>query len=105
MLLNGGAYGQLRFMSEEARDAMLPIEIATITSDKSSNEYGIGTQWFTGDGLSDRCFAHGAASSATLRIDLTHNLVISMTRNSAGKNFGTYHPQFIKAVTDCMVAE
>lgn len=102
MLLNGGSYGQYRFMSEQTRDAMLPIDINTITTDKSTTKYGIGTQWFSGDGLSDRCFAHGAASSATLRIDLKHNLVISMTRNNAGKNFGKYHSQFIKAITDCI---
>lgn len=103
MLLNGGAYGPYRFMSEKTRDAMLPIDLSTITTDKSPVIYGIGTHWFAGDGLSDRCFAHAAASSATLRIDLKYNLVISMTRNDAGKNFNTYHPQFIQTVTDCMV--
>ncbi len=103
MLLNGGSYGPYRFMSEETRDAMLPIDMATLTEGRSTNQYGIGTSWYTGDGLSDRCFAHGAASSATLRIDLKHNLVISMTRNAAGKNFGKYHPQFIQTVTGCML--
>jgi CubicO group peptidase (beta-lactamase class C family) len=103
MLLNGGSYGLHRFMSPQTRDAMLPIDISTITSDKSATKYGIGTQWFTGDGLSDQCFAHGAASSATLRIDLKNNLVISMTRDNAGQNFSKYHPQFIKTVTDCMI--
>tara|TARA_Y100001933_G_C19013953_1_gene570417 strand:+ start:2714 stop:5242 length:2529 start_codon:yes stop_codon:yes gene_type:complete len=102
MLLNGGSYGEYRFMSQQTRDAMLPIDISTITTDKSPTKYGIGTQWYTGDGLSDMCFAHGAASSATLRIDLKHNLVISMTRNNAGKNFGKYHSKFIKTITDCI---
>lgn len=102
MLLNGGAYGNYRFMSEETRDAMLPIDISTITTDQSATQYGIGTQWFKEDGLSDRCFAHGAASAATLRIDLNQNLVIAMTRNNAGKNYGKYHPMFIKTVTDCI---
>ena len=103
MLLNGGSYGHYRFMSEETRDAMLPIDMATLTEGRSTNQYGIGTSWYTGDGLSDLCFAHGAASSATLRIDLKHNLVISMTRNAAGKNFGKYHPRFIQTVTGCML--
>ncbi|MFG0249111.1 MAG: serine hydrolase [Phycisphaeraceae bacterium JB051] len=103
MLLNGGSYGPYRFMSKETRDAMLPIDMATLTGGRSTNQYGIGTSWYTGDGLSDRCFAHGAASSATLRIDLKHNLVISMTRNTAGKNFGNYHPKFIQTVTGCML--
>jgi CubicO group peptidase (beta-lactamase class C family) len=103
MLLNGGSYGSHRFMSEATRDAMLPIDMSILTEGQSTNQYGIGTSWYTGDGLSDRCFAHGAASSATLRIDLKHNLVISMTRNAAGKNFGKYHPRFIQTVTGCML--
>lgn len=102
MLLNGGAYGSYRFMSQQTRDAMLPIDISTITTDNSPTKYGIGTQWFTEDGLSDQCFAHGAASAATLRIDLKNDLVIAMTRNNAGRNFAKYHPMFIKIVTDCI---
>ena len=45
---------------------------------------------------------NGAASNATVRIDFGHDLIIVMTRNSAGKNFNNYHPKFIQAVADAM---
>ena len=61
--------------------------------------WGIGLTWFCGDGLSDRTIGHGSASSCTLRVDLENDLVITMTRQTAGRNFRKYHPQFIQAVT------
>lgn len=51
-------------------------------------------------GLGKGTFGHGAASGAILRIDPTDDLVIVMTRNAAGANFGNYHPQFIQAIAD-----
>ena len=66
----------------------------------TSNEYGIGTRSFREHGSSDRTFGHGAASAATLRIDPVNDLVIVMCRNQAGRNFGQYHPRFIRAVVE-----
>jgi hypothetical protein len=34
-----------------------------------------------------------------LRVDLEKGLVITMTRQWAGENFGKYHSKFIEAVT------
>lgn len=42
----------------------------------------------------------GAASSATFRVDVKNQLVIVMTRNIAGKNFGKYFDDFIKTVAE-----
>ena len=61
--------------------------------------WGVGLTWFREGGLSDRTIGHGSASSCTLRVDLERDLVITMTRLTAGKNFRTYHPKFISAVT------
>jgi hypothetical protein len=41
---------------------------------------------------------------STLRVDPTNDLVISMTRNAAGKNFDKYHRQFIAAIIENLTA-
>ncbi|MEM7624996.1 MAG: serine hydrolase [Planctomycetota bacterium] len=102
MLLNRGAYGDLRFMSEQTFEQMLPRPLTITLGPDADTQYGIGCDWYDEDGLSGRCFGHGAASSATLRIDLDLDLVISMTRNNAGENFEEYHPRFIRAVADAI---
>lgn len=61
---------------------------------------GFGCQWFSEHGLSARTFGHGAASSATFRIDPGNDLVIVMCRNAAGRNFHKHYPRFIAAIVD-----
>ncbi|MDQ1316850.1 MAG: Serine hydrolase [Candidatus Poribacteria bacterium] len=100
MLLNKGKYGNMQFFSEETFAKMLPKKLDDILGPDTKIEWGIGATWFDGEGLGKGTFGHGAASSATLRIDPVNDLVIVMTRNSAGKNFGKYHPQFLKAIVD-----
>ena len=102
MLLNKGKYGNMQFFSEETFAKMLPKRLDDILGPDTKIEWGIGVTWYDGEGLGKGTFGHGAASSATLRIDPVNDLVIVMTRNSAGKNFGKYHPQFIKAIVDGM---
>ena len=98
MLLNKGAYGDMRFMREETFKKMLPQKLTMVLGPDTTQVYGIGTSFFNDKGLGEGTFAHGAASSATLRIDPVNDLVIVMTRNSSGKNFGKYHQRFIDAV-------
>ncbi len=100
MLLNGGAYGRTRFFSEATRDKMLPRKLTMLLGPDTETVWGIGCTWMSTDVLSERTFGHGSAASATLRIDLENDLVVSMTRNRAGKNFGKYHPAFLKLIAD-----
>lgn len=102
MLLNKGAYGDMRFMKEETFRQMLPQNLSKLLSHPTDREYGFGVSWYKDDGLGKGTFAHGAASSATLRIDPENDMVIVMTRNSAGKNFKKYHSRFIKAIVNGM---
>ena len=95
---NRGAYGDLRFFSEETFGKMLPQRLTPVLGRYTKQERGIGTIWYEGNGLGKGTFAHGAASGATLRIDPEHDLVIVMTRDARGKNFRTYHPKFLQAV-------
>lgn len=99
LLANHGAYGNLRFFSEETFQQMLPRKLNNLLGPDTDVTWGIGLTWFRGNGLSQRTIGHGSASSCTLRVDLEKDLVITMTRRTAGKNFGVYHPKFIAAVT------
>ncbi|MGQ9698063.1 MAG: serine hydrolase [Armatimonadota bacterium] len=100
MLLNRGAYGNMRFFSEATFRKMLPERLTKVLGPDAQIEWGIGCTWFTGEGLGEGTFGHGAASSATLRIDPTNNLVVVMTRNIAGTNFDKYHRQFMSTIAE-----
>lgn len=100
MLANHGSYGNQRFFSEETFEKMIPQKLDKLLGSDTKVTWGIGLTWFRGNGLSDRTIGHGSASSCTLRVDLENDLVITMPRATAGRNFKKYHPRFIKAVTD-----
>jgi len=102
MLLNKGAYGDMRFFSEATFEQMLPKPVI-VNGQPGSTEYGVGTVWTNWDGLSDQTFSHGAASAATMWMDPANELVIIMTRNDAGENFYQYHHQFIQAIIDGLI--
>ncbi len=99
MMLNKGSYGNMRFFSEESYEKLLPVNLAPYVKFDTSIEWGVGGVWMRGGGLSDQTFGHGAASAATLRIDPVSDLVVVMTRNSAGSQFGEYHERFLQTVS------
>ena len=98
MLLQKGAYGDKQFFSEESFQRMLPQRLVNILGPDTDRVYGIGTSFFENEGLGAGTFAHGAASAATTRIDPVNDLVIVMTRNSAGTNHRKYHQRFIDTI-------
>ena len=100
MMLNGGAYGNKQFLRPETLQKMMPRPLTDLLGPGTKVEWGIGAVRMPEEGLSPKTFGHGAASSATLRIDPEHRLVIVMTRNTAGARFGEFHPRFIRAVTE-----
>lgn len=103
MLLNGGAYGHLRFMSSESVRAMYPTSLTWTEENESENRWGIGTNKFDEHGLGSSTFGHDGATVATVRIDPENDLIIVMTRNSTGVNFAEYQPKFMAAVVDGMI--
>ena len=80
MLVNRGAYGNMRFIEPETFDDVMPVQ-----------------DW-TSRGLSDHIITHGAASSALFVVDVKNDLVIVMCRNSAGTNYQKYEEQFFEAI-------
>ena len=104
MLLNRGAYGNKRFFRGETFARMLPTDLKSVMADNPGPQdgWGIGVVWFRRLPLSKQTFGHGAASGATLYIDLENELVVSMTRNQLGKDYSKYHEQFVQRVADCV---
>ena len=105
LMLNRGAYGDMRFYREETFAAMLPQPLTKVLGRDDGSKCGIGLWNWDYPGLSSSTFGHGAASSADLIVDPVNELIIVMTRDRAGKNFDTYHRQFIQAVVDAMEPE
>lgn len=103
MLLNRGGYDGYHFFSPETFAQMLPASLEQYGFE--GGPWGIGVMPMPQPGLSPNTFGHGAASAATLLIDPENGLVISMTRNQAGAEFNTWHPQFIQAIVDGLQAE
>lgn len=100
MLLNRGAYGNLRFMKEETFRRLLPVKLTEVLGPQAESVYGLGAMWHADEGLGAGTFGHGAKSMTTFRVDPEHGLVIVMARNRPGANFATYHPLFLRAVLD-----
>jgi CubicO group peptidase (beta-lactamase class C family) len=105
MLLNGGAYGDKRFFSEETFEQMLPRPYPDMPGLMAGLEYGVGTSRYDKTvalGFGEDCFGHGAGSNASFLIDPTHDLILVVTRNRGGEHFDKYKGLFIRAVLDSL---
>jgi len=102
MLLQKGAYGNMRFFSEEIFEQMLPQPLGDVLDKIAEGSYGIGTVFFEKDGLGKGTFAHPSGSSTFVRIDPENDLVIIMTRNQRGQNFMKYDKGFFKIIVDSL---
>jgi CubicO group peptidase (beta-lactamase class C family) len=100
MMLNRGAYGDLRFYRDETFAKMLPQPMTQVLGRDDGSRCGIGLWPYDIPGLSKSTIGHGAASSATFLVDPVNDLVIVMTRETAGKDFGKHHPRFLQAIVD-----
>ncbi|MHC4591502.1 MAG: serine hydrolase [Planctomycetota bacterium] len=107
MLLNRGAYGEMRFFSPETFAKMMPVPLKRVgveDADVRDWKAGVGNWYMKGEDetehedLSESAFGHKAASCTAFIVDPERELVIVMTRNTAGRNFEKYHTRFIEAV-------
>jgi CubicO group peptidase (beta-lactamase class C family) len=120
LLLNRGSYGDTRFFSAQTFDDLLPTKLNQYYPSIEGTEWGIGLTWMrTKDPsrgkngvpedktlLSKNTIGHGAASSATLRVDLDNGVVVSQVRNTAGKDYSKYSKylvEFLQAIDQSIV--
>jgi CubicO group peptidase (beta-lactamase class C family) len=102
LMLNGGTYGNQRFYSAATLARVLPQPLTKILGPEHGGTRGLDVEYWRYPGLSKQAYGHGAASSADLIVDPVNDLVIVMTRNNAGTNFGKYHTQYIQTVAEGM---
>ena len=116
MLLNGGAYGGMRFFGLKERDEMLPVNMgeAWPALGERSDAYGLGVSWYRdvfeegGEGdekklrFSRRMFGHGSATSSIFRVDLENGLVVTMARPGGGKDYNKHYQKFFQTIADYM---
>ncbi len=98
MLLQKGAYGDMRFFSEEVFEQMLPQPLGDVLDPPSDGHYGIGTA-FSHGALGKGAFGHPAVSGAIVCIDPKNDLVLVMTRDAMDKNW-KYTEGFLKTIVD-----
>jgi len=104
MLLNRGAYGNKRFLSEKMFAEMLPRRpVDTVSPFTNDRAWGIGTHYWKTPDLSALAFGHAGYFKSTVFVDPAHELVVVMLRQGAGTNYDKYHPQFIKLVSDSLI--
>ncbi|MCL5270888.1 MAG: beta-lactamase family protein [bacterium] len=122
LMLNKGSYGAVEFFTPETFAKAMPQPFARLYPNLEEsiwgddNEYGFGISWMRQadpragkDGvpkdrfiLSRNLFGHGAASSAVLRVDPDHDLVIAVSRFTQGKNYGRHLDDFLMAVEESL---
>lgn len=118
MLLNRGAYGNTRFISEETFRQMLPTRARQHWPQaKFDIAWGMGLTYFqerdpeAGQNgvpanktlLSRLTFCHGAASGAVLRVDPVNEVVVAVARTKRGENYQPNLTKFLKAVDEGIV--
>jgi len=101
MLLNKGAYGKLRFFSEETYEALLPLDLEIFYPEIKNKVWGIGitptNRYLKNEDsgekrniLSDHIVGHGSATSSILNVDLENGIVVSQSRMDAGRQYHEY---------------
>jgi CubicO group peptidase (beta-lactamase class C family) len=80
VVLLHGSYGEHPFLSEANVQRMRPARLTMILGDDTQKTWGIGI-WGSdaSRGYSDSAFGHGGSSGASLRVDPTRDLIMSIT--------------------------
>lgn len=101
LLLNRGAYSNMRFMSEETFEQALPrlVEIE-YTREGQQRRAGVSllAQHNLYEALSEDSFGHGGASGAQLIIDPAYGLVVSIIREEPGRDYERYLTEALELI-------
>ncbi|MCI0513811.1 beta-lactamase family protein [candidate division KSB1 bacterium] len=117
LLLNQGAYGEQRFFSPQTFQQLLPQPLNRFYPGIKL-DWGIGLTWMrqthpdAGKNglpkgqtiLSQNVIGHGSATSAILRVDLDHDLVICQTRRRGGSAYEKYLEKFLLTLESGLVS-
>jgi CubicO group peptidase (beta-lactamase class C family) len=111
LLLNRGTYGEFTFFSPQTFESLLPQPLSRFYP-ALNQDWGIGITWMRqphpqagmngipkdATVLSRNVIGHGSATSAILRVDLDHELVISQSRRRGGADYDKYLTTLLLAI-------
>ncbi|GAC1474275.1 MAG: hypothetical protein NVSMB9_24320 [Isosphaeraceae bacterium] len=117
-LANRGSFGDSEFVSPETFEKLLPEPLGRRYPGVGEEE-GVGMHWMRHPRpgvkpdstrprdliLGDRVLGHGSLSSCIFLADLTHGLVVTQVRKTAGPRFGEWSLKFFQAIADGMTPE
>ncbi|HEY4313806.1 MAG TPA: serine hydrolase [Pirellulales bacterium] len=93
MLLNRGAYGNLRFLHEETLQRMMP---RTAAPGELSGTHGIGFNSYPNRGLGIHAYANGSENSGMMIVDPDHDMVLAIVSCGIRKEFRNCYPALFK---------
>lgn len=119
LMINRGSYGNVVFFSPQSFEEMMPVAYEDVfpAMKGSKNTYGFGFHPIAEkplgpDGkeiegaepiLSSETFGHGSASSTVIRVDFDHDLVVAVTRFSAGPGYDKHLRNVLTAVAESLL--
>ena len=98
MMLNGGAYGNLRFTSPKTVAGMQPIPGRDRFDPDKSIRWGIGIKMFDSDNFSPKAYGGSGACGSFLKLDPTYDLVITMVRDAEGDRYLPHRGSLVKTI-------
>lgn len=98
MMLNGGAYGDLRFLQPESLAEMRAKSLAPLLNEPTEQEWGIGLMPVTMAGLSEHTMNHGSWSNSRMYVDPEQDLVIAIARHAPGADMPRYEPRLVETI-------
>ncbi len=98
MMLNGGAYGNLRYMRAETVRQMAPQTGRDRIGPDKKIRWGIGTKLYDSDNLSVGAMGHPGANGAFIFIDPERELIVTMTRTDEGKDYLKHRAKLMAAI-------
>ena len=98
MMLNGGAYGNLRFLREETVRQMAPLSGRDRIGPDKKIRWGIGTKLYDSDALSPNAMGHPGANGAFIFIDPDRDLIVTMTRTDEGKDYLEHRARLLATI-------
>jgi CubicO group peptidase (beta-lactamase class C family) len=105
MLLNGGAYGDQRFMRPETVELMRPTKLDWVDGPDNAKEWGIGVTTFAdldAGQFSASTYGHDGSSGSLLRIDPENNLVVTGVRSKPAGISDVYRGKFFTLIRECL---
>jgi CubicO group peptidase (beta-lactamase class C family) len=105
MMLNGGAYGNMRFMEKSTVDQMMPGSLEKLVGYEPVIKWGIGLQgigaWMTDKGF----YGHGGYTGSGIRFHPEKEVVVTIARESVGAGYDDHLARFLGAVLDAVPAK